>query len=151
MRQKIDLMTGWQFTDLSGQTVTLNLPHTWNNIDGQDGGNDYKRGSCTYALTFPAPAFDADKQEVWLEFDGVNSSAKVTLNGSDVCTHEGGYSTFRADVTALLKAENALTVVADNSVNDTVYPQKADFTFYGGIYRGVRLLVVDKYRACSGE
>ena len=144
MRQKIDLMTGWQFTDLSGQTVTLNLPHTWNNIDGQDGGNDYKRGSCTYALTFPAPAFDADKQEVWLEFDGVNSSAKVTLNGSDVCTHEGGYSTFRADVTALLKAENALTVVADNSVNDTVYPQKADFTFYGGIYRGVRLLVVDK-------
>ncbi len=144
MRQKIDLMTGWQFTDLSGQTVTLNLPHTWNNIDGQDGGNDYKRGSCTYALTFPAPAFDADKQEVWLEFDGVNSSAKVTLNDSDVCTHEGGYSTFRADVTALLKAENALTVVADNSVNDTVYPQKADFTFYGGIYRGVRLLVVDK-------
>ena len=144
MRQKIDLMTGWQFTDLSGQTVTLNLPHTWNNIDGQDGGNDYKRGSCTYALTFPAPAFDADKQEVWLEFDGVNSSAKVTLNGSDVCTHEGGYSTFRADVTALLKAENALTVVADNSVNDTVYPQKADFTFYGGIYRGVHLLVVGK-------
>ena len=144
MRQKIDLMTGWQFTDLAGQTVTLNLPHTWNNIDGQDGGNDYKRGSCTYELSFPAPAFDAEKQEVWLEFDGVNSSAKVSLNGSDVCTHEGGYSTFRADVTALLKAENALTVIADNSVNDTVYPQKADFTFYGGIYRGVRLLVVDK-------
>ncbi len=144
MRQRIDLMTGWQFTGLSGETVTLNLPHTWNNIDGQDGGNDYKRGSCTYALTFPAPAFDAEKQEVWLEFDGINSSAKVTLNSSDVCTHEGGYSTFRANVTALLKAENALTVIADNSVNDTVYPQKADFTFYGGIYRGVRLLVVDK-------
>ncbi len=144
MRQKIDLMTGWQFTDLSGQTVTLNLPHTWNNIAGQDGGNDYKRGSCKYELSFPAPAFEADKQEVWLEFDGVNSSAKVSLNGKDVCTHEGGYSTFRADVTALLQEENALTVIADNSVNDTVYPQKADFTFYGGIYRGVRLLIVNK-------
>ncbi len=144
MRQKIDLMTGWQFTDLSGQTVTLNLPHTWNNVDGQDGGNDYKRGSCTYQLAFPAPAFDAATQEVWLEFDGVNSSAKVSLNGEDVCTHEGGYSTFRANITALLKDGNALTVVADNSVNDTVYPQKADFTFYGGIYRGVRLLVVNK-------
>ena len=144
MRQIIDLMTGWQFTDLSGTTVTLNLPHTWNNIDGQDGGNDYKRGACTYRLTFPAPAFDADKQEVWLEFDGVNSSAAVTLNGKPVCTHEGGYSTFRANITGLLEGENALTVVADNSVNDCVYPQKADFTFYGGIYRGVRLLVVSK-------
>jgi len=144
MRQKIDLMTGWQFTDLGGSTVTLNLPHTWNNIDGQDGGNDYKRGSCKYELTFPTPAFDAETQEVWLEFDGVNSSAKVTLNGADVCTHEGGYSTFRANITTLLAEENALTVIADNSVNDTVYPQKADFTFYGGIYRGVRLLVVNK-------
>ena len=144
MRQITDLMKGWQFTDLSGATVTLDLPHTWNNIDGQDGGNDYKRGACTYQLTFPAPAFDAEQQEVWLEFDGVNSSAAVTLNGKPVCTHEGGYSTFRADVTALLAAENHLTVVADNSVNDSVYPQKADFTFYGGIYRGVRLLVVSK-------
>ncbi|MBR3763056.1 MAG: glycoside hydrolase family 2 protein [Clostridia bacterium] len=144
MRQITDLMKGWQFTDLNGAAVTLDLPHTWNNIDGQDGGNDYKRGACTYQLAFPAPAFDAETQEVWLEFDGVNSSAAVTLNGKPVCTHEGGYSTFRADVTALLAAENHLTVVADNSVNDSVYPQKADFTFYGGIYRGVRLLVVNK-------
>jgi len=144
MREKIELMTGWRFTDLSGQTVEINLPHTWNNIDGQDGGNDYKRGSCKYEHVFPAPQFDAENEEVWLEFDGVNSSAAVTLNGQEVCTHEGGYSTFRANVTALLQEENALTVVADNSVNDRIYPQKADFTFYGGIYRGVRLLVVNK-------
>ncbi len=144
MRQKIDLMTGWQFTGLNGQTVTLDLPHTWNNIDGQDGGNDYKRGKCTYQHRFPTPAFDAENEEVWLEFDGVNSSAAVTLNGQPVCTHEGGYSTFRANITALMKDENDLVVEADNSVNDTVYPQKADFTFYGGIYRGVRLLVVNK-------
>lgn len=144
MRQTIDLMTGWQFTDLNGQTADINLPHTWNNIDGQDGGNDYKRGSCKYEQAFPAPQFDAENEEVWLEFDGVNSSASVTLNGQDVCTHDGGYSTFRANITALLQEENALTVVADNSVNDRVYPQKADFTFYGGIYRGVRLLVVNK-------
>ena len=144
MRQAIDLMTGWQFTDLSGATVTLDLPHTWNNIDGQDGGNDYKRGCCTYQLAFPTPAFDAATQEVWLEFDGVNSSAKVSVNGQQVCTHDGGYSTFRAELTGILAEENTLTVEVDNSVNDTVYPQKADFTFYGGIYRGVRLLVVNK-------
>ena len=144
MREKIDLLTGWQFTGLDGQTTTVNIPHTWNNIDGQDGGNDYKRGTCRYETAFAAPAFDADTQEVWIEFDGVNSSAKVELNGTVVATHEGGYSTFRAEVTSLLAEENTLVVYADNSVNDKVYPQKADFTFYGGIYRGVRLLVVNK-------
>ena len=144
MREKIDLLTGWQFTGLDGQTTTVNIPHTWNNIDGQDGGNDYKRGTCRYETAFAAPAFDADTQEVWIEFDGVNSSAKVEVNGTVVATHEGGYSTFRAEVTSLLAEENTLVVHADNSVNDKVYPQKADFTFYGGIYRGVRLLVVNK-------
>ena len=144
MRQKIDLLTGWQFTGLDGQTETVSIPHTWNNIDGQDGGNDYKRGDCRYETAFPMPAFDPETQEVWLEFDGVNSSAKVELNGQAVCEHEGGYSTFRAEITSMLAEENALVVTADNSVNDKVYPQKADFTFYGGIYRGVRLLVVNK-------
>ncbi len=144
MREKIDLLTGWQFTGLDGQTTTVSIPHTWNNIDGQDGGNDYKRGSCRYETTFPLPAFDAETQEVWVEFDGVNSSAKVELNGSVIATHDGGYSTFRAEITSLLAEENTLVVHADNSVNDRVYPQKADFTFYGGIYRGVRLLVVNK-------
>ena len=144
MRETIDLLTGWQFTGLDGQTTTVSIPHTWNNIDGQDGGNDYKRGSCRYETTFPLPAFDAETQEVWVEFDGVNSSAKVELNGAVIATHEGGYSTFRAEITSLLAEENSLVVTADNSVNDKVYPQKADFTFYGGIYRGVRLLVVNK-------
>ena len=118
MREKIDLLTGWQFTGLDGQTTTVNIPHTWNNIDGQDGGNDYKRGTCRYETAFAAPAFDADTQEVWIEFDGVNSSAKVELNGTVVATHEGGYSTFRAEVTSLLAEENTLVVYADNSVND---------------------------------
>ncbi len=144
MRQKIELLSGWQFTGLDGQTATVSIPHTWNNIDGQDGGNDYKRGACRYETAFPMPAFDPETQEVWVEFDGVNSSAKVVLNGQDVCSHDGGYATFRADITVLLQEENALVVTADNSVNDRVYPQKADFTFYGGIYRGVRLLVVNK-------
>jgi beta-galactosidase len=32
--------------------------------------------------------------------------------------------------------------MVDNSVNDRIYPQKADFTFYGGIYRDVEFLIV---------
>ena len=144
MRTVTKLMKNWQFTGPDGKTAAVELPHTWNNIDGQDGGNDYKRGSCTYQTTFAAPAFDADSQQVWLQFEGVNASAAVTLNGTEVICHDGGYSTFRADITALLAEQNTLTVVADNSKNDRVYPQKADFTFYGGIYRDVSLLVVNR-------
>ncbi len=143
MRSTTKLMKNWQFTGPDGKTAAVDLPHTWNNIDGQDGGNDYWRGTCIYKTRFAAPAFDKNTQQVWLQFEGVNASAKVTLNGVEVARHDGGYSTFRADVTALLADSNELIVEADNSKNDRVYPQKADFTFYGGIYRDVSLLVVN--------
>ena len=144
MRSTTTLMKNWQFTGPDGKTVTVDLPHTWNNIDGQDGGNDYWRGSCTYKTSFAAPAFDPAAQQVWLQFEGVGDSAKVSLNGTEIANHDGGFSTFRVDITARLKEQNELTVIADNSKNDFVYPQKADFTFYGGIYRTVSLLVVSK-------
>ena len=144
MRSTTKLMKNWQFTGPDGKTVAVDLPHTWNNIDGQDGGNDYWRGTCTYKTQFAAPAFDVAAQQVWLQFEGVNASARVTLNGVEVASHNGGYSTFRADITTVLGENNELTVEVDNSKNDRVYPQKADFTFYGGIYRDVTLLVVNK-------
>ena len=151
MRSTTKLMKNWQFTGPDGKTVAVDLPHTWNNIDGQDGGNDYWRGTCTYKTRFAAPAFDAETQQVWLQFEGVNASAKVVLNGHEVMTHDGGYSTFRADITALLNESNELTVDVDNSKNDRVYPQKADFTFYGGIYRDVSLIVVSKNHIALGH
>jgi len=141
MRRIEKLMEGWTFTDGHGQQTKLNLPHTWNGKDGQDGGNDYWRGTCTYERQVKKPDF-GPKQRVYLQFHGVNASAKVLLNGNHVCSHDGGYSTFRADVTDLLAEDNHLLVEVDNSVNDHVYPQKADFTFYGGIYRDVEFLIV---------
>ena len=150
MRSTTKLMKNWQFTGPDGKTTAVDLPHTWNNIDGQDGGNDYWRGTCIYKTQFTAPAFDKNTQQVWLQFEGVNASAKVTLNGVEVTRHDGGYSTFRADVTALLADSNELIVEADNSKNDRVYPQKADFTFYGGIYRDVSLLVVNRNHIALG-
>ena len=142
MRTEQLLMNNWRFTDRNGSVTTLDLPHTWNARDGQDGGNDYYRGTCTYETEFSRPEFDAAGQRIYLQFDGVNASAKVILNGQVVMTHDGGYSTFRGDVTDFLQQENALKVEVDNSVNDRVYPQKADFTFYGGIYRDVKLITV---------
>ena len=144
MRRRQNLKRSWLFTGPDKKETAVTLPHTWNAVDGQDGGNDYWRGTCQYRTSFEAPAYDPERELVYLEFCGVNATADVTLNGEKCIHHDGGYSTFRRDVTALMQAKNELTVAVDNSVNDRVYPQKADFTFYGGIYRDVNLLVVNR-------
>lgn len=141
MRTMICFNQGWQFSKPGETAQAVTLPHTWNAKDGTDGGNDYFRGTCTYTKEFAAPAHAAD-EEVWLEFEGAAMSAVVTLNGRELTRHAGGYSTFRVNLTPALTAQNTLTVTVDNSANRTVYPQKADFTFYGGIYRDVYMLVV---------
>ncbi len=138
MRKTVNINDNWIF-EKSGESVQLNLPHTWNGSDGQDGGNDYYRGKCSYKKHIDASDMDCD--ELWIEFEGVNSSAEVYFNGKKIAAHDGGYSTFRA---LLPEKQGELTVTVDNSPNDLVYPQQADFTFYGGIYRDVKLIAVNK-------
>lgn len=144
MRRVEKLMQDWMFTGPSGKRRPIDLPHTWNAVDGQDGGNDYYRGTCIYEKTFKKPEYHSEER-VYLQFHGVNASARVVLNEKEICTHDNGYSTFRVDITEKLREENTLRVEVDNSVNDRVYPQKADFTFYGGIYRDVEILIVNRY------
>lgn len=148
MRKVLLLNCYWHFTKENtgipstthGEAVTL--PHTWNAKDGQDGGNDYYRGTCWYTRELdlsPSP-----NTETWLEFRGAAMTAEVYLNGTKLVRHEGGYSTFRVNLTDGLEDTNLLAVSVDNGKNRTVYPQKADFTFYGGLYRDVYLLTVPK-------
>ena len=121
----------------------VNLPHSWNAIDGQDGGNDYYRGTCCYTKTF-------DKMDLpeagryYLEINGANSSADAYLNGKHLAHHDGGYSTWRVDMTDAMERENMLVILVDNAPNNRVYPQVADFTFYGGLYRDVNILCVSE-------
>ena len=139
MKKIISLNKDWQFEE-KGTSSTINLPHTWNNVDGQDGGNDYFRGVCYYEKHFTCE--NSGNEKVFLEFKGVANSCSVSLNGQTLCRHDGGFSTFRVDITDHLQKENQLKITVDNSDNTTVYPQKADFTFYGGIYRDVNLIIV---------
>ncbi len=118
----------------------VNLPYTWNGKDGQDGGNDYYRGICWFAKAIKADELP-EGNEKYLQFDGVNSSCEVFFNGKSVAKHDGGYSTFRAKICDV-KEENIIAVAVDNTPNDRVYPQNADFTFYGGIYRDVKAIGV---------
>ena len=120
----------------------VNLPHTWNAIDGQDGGNDYYRGTCYYAKNLSKVDLpEADRY--YLEFRGANASADLYVNGKHLAHHDGGYSTWRADITDALEVENLIVVTVENGINDRVYPQVADFTFYGGLYRDVNLICVN--------
>lgn len=141
MRNIKNINENWVFVK-ENEKSTVNLPHTWNGIDGQDGGNDYYRGKCTYIKEI-AKADMPQGEEVYLQLDGVNSSAFVYFNSKLVCTHHGGYSTFRVKLENI-KDNNEIKIEADNSPNDFVYPQQADFTFYGGIYRDVTLIGVEK-------
>ena len=142
MRKILPIHDNWLFSRQStGEAVqTVTLPHTWNALDGQDGGNDYYRGTCCYTRQLSRPETNPG-DEVWLEFLGAAHTCEVMLNGEKICRHEGGYSTFRVKLENL-KQDNTLVVSLDNADNDRVYPQKADFTFYGGLYRGVNLIVV---------
>jgi len=138
MRMKT-LLTSALFAKMGEVPTAVTLPHTWNALDGQDGGNDYWRGIGTYTIELPNPT-QGKKQ--YIEFQGANHVATVYCNGRELGTHKGGFSTFRYELTsAMLPEGNVLTVVVSNAKSD-IYPQNADFTFYGGLYRDVNFIEV---------
>ena len=149
MRTVLNLNQGWLFSKdaapapgvMAPNAEQIDLPHSWNAHDGQDGGNDYHRGTCLYEKVLKISELPAG-EKLFLEFQGANSSADVYLDGKHLCHHDGGYSTFRVNVTGLIGQESHLVVAVDNAPSQTVYPQMADFTFYGGLYRDVNLIAV---------
>jgi len=151
LRNIVNLNAKWAFTkqcsavpaELPMDWNWVNLPHSWNAIDGQDGGGDYWRGTAYYAKTInklDLPAAD----RYYLELKGANSSADVYVNGQKLAHHDGGYSTWRVDITEAMTQETLLVIAVDNAANELVYPQVADFTFYGGLYRDVNLICVNE-------
>ncbi len=143
MRNIININKGWEFSKPEQEKVLVNIPHTWNAEDGMDGGADYFRGTCHYTKTIKRSELpEADCY--YLEINGAASSADVYVNGKAMAHHDGGYSTWRVDLTEELSDEILLDVAVDNEENDKVYPQVADFTFYGGIYRDVNIIAVSK-------
>lgn len=155
MRQVINLNSSWKFVqeDIADAYLRniecnswedVNIPHTWNAIDGIDGGNDFFKGACWYRKDLFVDKKLSNKR-VYIEFNGANSVANVYLNGHHLGEHKGGYSTFRFDITNIVEfgKYNNLAVKVDNTIVDDIYPIWADFTFYGGLYRDVNLVAVE--------
>ena len=149
MRTIVNINRKWAFSKeatavpagIDSKWNFVNLPHSWNAIDGQDGGSDYYRGTAWYAR-------ELDKEELpeaeryYIEINGANSSADLYVGGEKLAHHDGGYSTWRVDITDKLKQKTLLALAVDNAPNDRVYPQVADFTFYGGLYRDINIVCV---------
>ena len=145
MREIISLNENWTLSFPKGDHVTeqVNLPHTWNAVDGNDGNGSYLRTTGVYTRTFEQPKQPREGGRTYVEVLAAALSATVKVNGTVATTHEGGFSIFRADVTDLChEGENELTIEVSNEDTPSMYPSSADFTFYGGLYRGVNLISV---------
>ena len=135
MRKITNINQGWDFTK-DGITQKLSLPHTWNGLDGQGAEETYYRGRCVYERVIPS--FEG---RVYLEINGANTVCEVFINGVYIGSHENGYSMFRFEITDFINSDmNVIRIIVDNSENEYLYPQMADFTFYGGIYRDVNII-----------
>ena len=149
MRKIVNINRKWAFskeatavpTGIDNKWNFVNLPHSWNAIDGQDGDSDYWRGTAYYV-------HQLDKEELpesdryYIEIKGANSSAELYVGGEKLATHHGGYSTWRVDITEKIQPKTLIVLAVDNASNEQVYPQVADFTFYGGLYRDVNIICV---------
>ncbi len=154
-RRILCLDRGWRFAlgdpagaeapgfDDSGWAI-VDLPHTWNDRDGQDGGNDYHRGVGWYRIHLAVPGGQAGRR-LFLRFDGASLIASLYVNGTFVGQHRGGFAAFAWDVTQHLAIgrDNVLAVKVDNASYADIPPLECDFTIGGGLYRGVRLVSTD--------
>ncbi|EFF41837.1 glycoside hydrolase family 2 protein [Mycoplasmopsis alligatoris] len=154
MRRIININNDWYFSKKAKEVPStkpstwhsINVPHTWNVYDGADGGSDYYRGKCFYFKKLVIPYFHFIEEDVFLEFNGVNSNCKIYLDGNLIGQHSGGYSTFRIklDTSKLKKLGNNLVLEVDNIQDNNIYPLDTDYTQYGGIYRDVNIIIVNK-------
>jgi beta-galactosidase len=149
VRQTQLLNKGWLFTrdtDIVRPADTLwqkvDLPHTWNIADVMDDEPGYYRGIGWYRNTVQVNDLAKD---YYLHFEGVNQVAEVWVNGRFAGKHVGGYTGFYIHLQPYLKKGiNRILVKADNSYNKDIAPLSADFTFYGGIYRSVHLVTLNR-------
>lgn len=161
-REEVSLDAGWRFALQPAGTgfsdpafddhawTPVAIPHTWNAIDGADGGNNYRRGDGWYRRHFTAdPRWSG--QRVFVDFRGANTVSEVWLNGSRIGEHRGGYSRFRFDVTSRLRPGDNVLVVRVNNEPNGIIPLGGDFTHWGGLTREASLLIVSPTHVGLGD
>ena len=142
MRNIHNINENWTFRRGEDPAVTVNIPHCYNSVDGQDGSKMF-RGVTTYERNIDIKGEDL-KRTIILEVGAASLSSRVFVN--DRLCHElrCGFSLFRAGITKYLsEGTNKICIEVSNAVDNTIYPAMADFSFYGGIYRDVNIIIDD--------
>lgn len=136
-RSAVTINDNWQFRmPDEKQWHSVNLPHTYN--DDAYRSSRYYQGKGLYRKALAIPD-EKDGKRYYLKLEGASKAADVTVNGSQVGSHNGGYTGFTMDITDYVKPKNVIEITTDNSRKD-ITPISADFTFWGGIYRDVWLV-----------
>jgi beta-galactosidase len=154
-RKVTPLGDGWRFlrADVAGAETAafddrkwtrVRVPHTWNALDGQDGGDDYYRGVGWYRRRVAIPAAEKGRS-LYFEVDGANTVTTLFVDGKELGRHAGGFARFRFDVTSAVTPgkPSVFAVRVSNAADPGIPPRTADFTSFGGLYRDVRLVSVE--------
>lgn len=119
---------------------SITLPHCYNSHDGQNGSEMFK-GKCFYQKVFDITD-DLMEDNIFLEIGAASLVSEVYINGKLAHVNDCPYSMYRIDMKPyIILGENLISIMVDNSQQKYVYPIMADFSFYGGIYRDVSLLI----------
>ncbi|RYG06162.1 MAG: glycoside hydrolase family 2, partial [Chitinophagaceae bacterium] len=150
-RELININQNWSFAkDVNQKGIkainkwqTVSLPHTWNAFDVMDDEPGYYRGIGWYKKKLILnPEWKSKK--IYLYLEGANQETEVYLNGTKVGSHVGGYTAFTFALNGLkFNGGDQLEIKVNNRHNESIPPLTGDFTFFGGIYRSISLLVVD--------
>jgi beta-glucuronidase len=133
--------SGWTKTIPTG-TQSVSVPHTWNIGEFHD-----YLGLAWYFRRFEMPPA-APGRHVELHFGATFYKARIWLNGVEVGAHEGGFTAYAFDISALLRNTNVLVVQIDNRPGPASIPGYGargeptawyDWWPYGGIVRDVWL------------
>lgn len=155
-RQKIDIKTNWKFeseilsnapalADYDDNTWSIvDIPHCWNATDAQDGGGNYLRTVGWYRKTI-AWNNSFENKKLYLELQGACLQTECFVNGESVGYHKGGYTAFRVDITSKMRlGGNIIAIKVDNRLSEEIMPLGGDFSFMGGIYRDIHLIVANE-------
>lgn len=153
-RVYLGLNDQWSFSKTEQNWEKITLPHTWNAKDVMDESPGYYRGTGWYKRTLKTNVLMKDKA-LFLYFDGVNQEAEVFVNGQLAGKHAGGYTRFIVPVSKYLKFngdfKNEIKLKVSNLHQEDIAPLSADFTFFGGVYRKVSLVMTDPVHFFNGE
>ena len=123
----------WEFSCGDGTAETITVPFPPESLLSGIHRHMGKRPRLVYRKTFTPPdGFVRDR--VLLHFGAVDQCTSVTLNGTPLGEHRGGYAPFSFDITDHLRNTNTLVVTVTDDLPDKTLPYGKQCEKRGGMW-----------------